>query len=656
MGDGNWPGADNRPPTPQNRPEQPGPGMRRGLMNLLMLGLLVLLAVRMMGGGGLPERSYSEFLRLVQQDAISEVVLEGRQVTAHLATPDEGEPDSQQPTGSTPSAQQGWFQTHVPEFGGEELLGLLEQHEVEVRVKSAQGEWWQAVLLGLLPWVVLIGFFFFMASRLRQQMGGPGSCLFSIGESKAKRFREDWPQTTFDDVADAENAKQDLREVIDFLCNPEDYQRLGAKLPRGLLLVGPPGTGKTLLARAAAGEAKVPFFSIAGSEFIEMFVGVGAARVRDLFKRAREEAPSIIFIDELDAIGRARGAGVGGGHDEREQTLNQILSEMDGFAPHETVIVLAATNRPDVLDSALLRPGRFDRKVVVALPHREARLAILKVHTRKVPLAEDVSLEAISRRTIGFSGADLENLVNEAALFAGRENGTEVSMRHFELARDKVLLGAEREHRMSEEEQRLVAWHEAGHALAALLFEKADPLEKVTIVPRGQALGVTHQTPMEERSNISFSYARDRLAVMLAGRVAEKLVFSEVSSGAENDLEQATKLARRMVARWGMSDTLGPVSYQVHKEDVFLGREIAQERDFSEATAQLIDEQVRKLVASVERQVERRLHANRQKLAALAEALLDRETLDRREVDRIIAQASPDTPQKMAKPNSLADI
>lgn len=652
MGDTNRPGSENRHPASGNRSEQPAPDMKRGLMNLLMLGLLVLLAVRMMGGSEPTEHSYSEFLRLVQQGAIAEVILEGRQVTAILAAPGAETGELEPRAGSAPEDR---FQTYVPEFGGEELLGLLEQHQVEVRVKPAQGPWWQTLLIALLPWVLLIGFFLFMASRLRQQMSGPGSNLFSFGESKAKRFREDLPQTTFDDVAGAENAKQDLREVIDFLCNPEDYQRLGAKLPRGMLLVGPPGTGKTLLARAAAGEARVPFFSIAGSEFIEMFVGVGAARVRDLFKKAREEAPSIIFIDELDAIGRARGAGVGGGHDEREQTLNQILSEMDGFAPHETVIVLAATNRPDVLDSALLRPGRFDRKVVVGLPHRDARLAILKVHTRRVPLAKDVSLEAISRRCIGFSGADLENLVNEAALFAGRDNCTEVAMHHFELARDKVLLGAERENRMSEDEQRLVAWHESGHALAALLFEKADPLEKVTIVPRGQALGVTHQTPLEERSNISFSYARDRLAVMLAGRVAEKLAFSEVSSGAESDLEQATKLARRMVARWGMSDALGPVAYQVHKEDVFLGREIVQERDFSEATAQLIDEQVRKLVGSVERLVERQLQANRQQLAALAQALLERETLDRAEVERILAKL-PDSPKTLAKSESLADI
>lgn len=473
---------------------------------------------------------------------------------------------------------------------------------------------------------------------MQQRLGsiGGASGLFDFGKSRAKRYRQADSELTFDNVAGLANAKRDLYEIVGYLKDPQHYRKLGAKIPRGILLMGPPGTGKTLLAKAMAGEANVPFFSISGSEFIEMFVGVGASRVRDMFESARKEAPSIIFIDEIDSVGRARGTGLGGGHDEREQTLNQILGEMDGFDPHEAVVVLAATNRPDVLDAALLRPGRFDRKITLDLPDIKARRAILDIHSADVPLNDDVDLDRISALTVGFSGADLENLVNEAALLSGREDRETVDMESLLNARDKVVLGGKRELIIGDEEKKLVAYHEAGHVIAASFLAHADPLDKVTIIPRGQALGATEQIPEEEHYNLRRSYVLDRIGVMLGGRVAEQLIFGEVSSGAENDLKQATRLARHMVTHWGMSDKLGPVSFRRGEEHIFLGREMTQQHDFSEHTAQIIDDEICALLKDIEQDIAALLKQHRPQLESLAAALLKKETLEADDIQSII--------------------
>ena len=589
------------------------------VMNFLLLAFLIFYAVQMFTQSNSEQLTFTEFKERVTSGQVSEVTIEGHQVRGTLKAA-EGSGDG---SGETP------FRSQVPEVGETRILELLEQNGVPVTAKESGPDLLSRMLVNFLPWLIILGVFIYFWQRMARQMGGQqGGGLFSMGKSKAKRFRKDEPGKTFDDIAGSDSAKKDLTEIVDYLKKPSYYQRLGAKLPRGVLMVGPPGTGKTLMARAVAGEADVPFFSISGSEFIEMFVGVGASRVRNMFEEARKEAPSIIFIDELDAIGRSRGAGVGGGHDEREQTLNQILSEMDGFSPHEAVVVIAATNRPDVLDPALMRPGRFDRKVTLDSPHRKARERILEIHTKAMPLDDDVDLAAVARRTVGFSGADLENLANEAALFAGRDDSKLVAMAHFNMARDKILMGAEREQSLSDEEKKVIAFHESGHALTALLFPKADPLEKVTIIPRGRALGLTEQAPDEERLNMTASYARDRIAVMLGGRVSERLIFGEVSSGAENDIEQATKLARRMVSRWGMSDAIGPVSVSSSQEEVFLGHEISREKDFSEATAEKIDDEVRKLITGIEEEVFKRLKDNQDRLERLATTLLEEETLE----------------------------
>ncbi|HKJ07814.1 MAG TPA: ATP-dependent zinc metalloprotease FtsH [Gammaproteobacteria bacterium] len=534
------------------------------------------------------------------------------------------------------------FNTIRPPVSDPQLLSLLQSHNVTIHAKTTGGSWWERMLVGTLPWILILGLLFYASYRMQQRMTGGqgGGGPFGVGKSRAKRFRKDSSNTTFDDVAGAENAKRDLHEIIDYLKDPQRYRTLGAKIPKGILLIGQPGTGKTLLAKAVAGEADVPFYSISGSEFIEMFVGVGASRVRDMFENAKREAPAVIFIDEIDSVGRARGTGLGGGHDEREQTLNQILSEMDGFEAHQTVVVLAATNRPDVLDPALLRPGRFDRKVTMELPDRKARRAILAVHSRHVPLADDVDLEKIAGRTVGFAGADLENLVNEAALLAGRERRHTVDMAAFDRARDTIVLGQERDTILSDEEKRLVAYHESGHVLLASLLPHADPPDKVTIIPRGRALGATEQTQEEDRNNIRYSYALDRIGVMLGGRISEQLVFGEVSSGAEADLKQATRLARRMISQWGMNDTLGPVAFRHGEEHVFLGREMGHERDYSEHTARIIDDEVRKLIKGMEEKGEVLLKQHRDRLETLAERLLEKETLGTEEIAQITSGAS----------------
>ena len=573
--------------------------------------------------------SYSEFKISVVEDQVARVRLQGDHVAGEFHQPRTSSTDGD----SKLSVR---FVTTLPPVQDPELISLLEQHNVEIHAVSGETNWLTKALIGVLPWILIIGLFWYGTRRMQKSLGGIGGAgLFDFGKSRAKRFRQQDSDLSFDNVAGLENAKRDLYEIVGYLKDPQHYRKLGAKIPRGILLMGPPGTGKTLLAKAVAGEANVPFFSISGSEFIEMFVGVGASRVRDMFESARKEAPSIIFIDEIDSIGRARGTGLGGGHDEREQTLNQILGEMDGFDPHEAVVVLAATNRPDVLDTALLRAGRFDRKITLDLPDKKARRAIIDIHAADVPLADDVDLDRISALTVGFSGADLENLVNEAALLCGRENRETVDMESLLNARDKVVLGSKRELIIGDEEKNLVAHHEAGHALVASLLPTADPLDKVTIIPRGRSLGATEQIPEEEHYNLRQSYVRDRIGVMLGGRVAEQLVFGEVSSGAEEDLKQATRLARHMVTHWGMSEKLGPVAFRRGEEHIFLGREMTQQRDFSEHTAQIIDDEITNLLKHIEQDITLLLEQHRAQLESLASALLEKETLEADEIQAI---------------------
>ena len=497
----------------------------------------------------------------------------------------------------------------------------------------------------------VIGLFLFLRRGRDSMMGG--GFLTSFTKSTAKRFEPSDQSITFDDVAGLEGVKADLQEIVEFLKSPEKFQKLGGRVPKGVLLNGPPGTGKTLLARAVAGEAGVSFFSVNGSEFIQMFVGVGASRVRDLFATAKEQSPAIIFIDEIDAVGRQRGAGLGGGHDEREQTLNQILGEMDGFSPTDSVIIMAATNRPDVLDPALLRPGRFDRLITVGRPTLKGREAILKVHVREVPLADDVNLHTIAEATVGLTGADLRNIVNEAALWAARHDKTRVAMSDFDYARDKVLMGAKREEVLMPSEKEKTAYHEAGHTLAAWFLPGAQRVHKVTVVPRGQSLGSTQILPNEDRMNMSESELRDQLVVLLAGRAAEKIIYDETSVGAENDLERATSLGRRMVSHWGMSLKLGPVSYKLSDSDPFLGREIHQQRQFSERTQETIDSEVGDNLRAADRRAADMLHARREELERLKDALMEREELDENEITELIG---PSVHVKRSSTNASTEV
>jgi cell division protease FtsH len=631
------------------------------LMFLLLFGLYWLSRE-----GPATKIPYSELKAQIRADNVATVTFRGRTITGTFEKPlpetasaqSDGEaegagqatgqkPAQSAPTGSKPQGQPSTqdagqdaeklrFTTQMPEVDDPELLELLEQHGVSVSAEPEDSGWWQSVLIMLLPLLLILGLFAYGGSFLRRQLGGMGDRISGFGQSKAKRFERGTSDVGFDDVAGLVGAKRELREIVDFLTDPSRFRKLGAKSPKGVLLMGPPGTGKTLLARAVAGEADVPFFSITGSEFVEMFVGVGASRVRDMFETAKRDAPAILFIDEIDSVGRMRGAGLGGGHDEREQTLNQILSEMDGFSPNEAIVVMAATNRPDVLDPALLRPGRFDRKITLELPQRAAREKILEVHVRGVPVAGDVDLADLAVRTVGFSGADLENLVNEAALLAVRGKADEVTRDHFERARDRILLGGEREDLIVEKEKHVVATHESGHALVARLLPGTDPLKKVTIIPRGRSLGATEQAPDEDRHNLPRSYLTARIAVLLGGRTAERVVFDEITTGAEDDLKQVTQLARRMVTQWGMSERLGTVAFRHGEEHPFLGREMSQPRDFSEATAQIIDEEIRTIVREGEERAERVLTEHRDLLDRLAEALLEHETLDAAEIDRVL--------------------
>jgi cell division protease FtsH len=523
------------------------------------------------------------------------------------------------------------FHTNIP-TNYPAIYDLMRQKNVAVTVVKDSGTGWVSILINAVPFVLLLAFWIFM---MRQMQSG-GNKALSFGKSRARLHSSQQKKVTFKDVAGVEEAKEELTEIIEFLREPQKFQKLGGRIPKGVLLVGPPGTGKTLLARAIAGEANVPFFSISGSDFVEMFVGVGASRVRDLFEQGKKNAPCIIFIDEIDAVGRHRGAGLGGGHDEREQTLNQLLVEMDGFESNEGVILVAATNRPDVLDPALLRPGRFDRRVVVGRPDVKGREAILRVHTKKTPLSDDVDLSVLARGTPGFAGADLANLVNEGALIAARQNRKVVAMVDFELAKDKVLMGVERKSLMiSEEEKKNTAYHEAGHALVAALTPHADPLHKVTIIPRGMAMGVTMQLPIDDKHSYTKDYLEAQLAILMAGRIAEEKFLHHITTGAGNDIERATDLSRKMVCEWGMSE-LGPLTFGKKEEQIFLGREIAQHRDFSEATAIKIDDQVQKLVHEGYERATKVIDDRSDALIRIAEALLEREVLDGSEVKQLI--------------------
>jgi cell division protease FtsH len=588
--------------------------------------MLTILVLRYVGDTAppVPEAPYSQFKEWLKQDLVAEVDLQGRQATAILK--DSLQIDERRPPNDR-------YRVFLPEADDPTLLPLLEEKDVVIRSRpeSSAAGW----LLGILPWVFLFGLYFWFWNRMQHNVtgrfGGRSPTDFLAGS--ARQERKSKRRVTFDDVAGQDNAKREIAELVDFLRDPERYRKLGAEPPRGVLLMGPPGTGKTLLARALAGEADVNFFHTSASEFIELYVGVGASRVRQMFDEAKKRAPAIIFIDELDAVGRVRGTGLGGGNDEREQTLNQILAELDGFSGHEAVVVLAATNRPDVLDPALLRPGRFDRHVTLELPDRAARRAILDVHTREVPLAGDVDLDIVAASTPGFSGADLKNLVNESAMAAARENARAVTMAHFDAMRDKLIMGTLRTLAIRPEERHRLAVHESGHTAVAHYLPKADPLYKVTIIPRGRSLGGTHMIPDEERQTLPEDYLKDQIAVMLGGRTAENLLLGSVSSGADDDIRRASQLARAMVARWGMAEEIGPVDLRQSEEHPFLGREIAQPRRFSETTAHEVDEAVRKLLIEAENRAREVIDAHRRQIERLIGELEEKETLDKEEIE-----------------------
>ena len=620
----------NPDPLPgRNPPGKPAPGKpapvfdwRPLLFTLVLFGFYYFASARQQQVT--LEVPYSTFKQELVNDRVAAVQVKGQQVQGRYR-------DSERKDGFD-------FVTRLPPIADTRLLEQLEAHEVELVAKSEEWPWWANLLVSILPWLLIFGLFAWSNRALQNRMGGGGvgGGLFGFSKSRARLYENLDRKISFDEVAGLDSAKHDLREVIEYLKNPDKFRRLGAALPKGILMMGPPGTGKTLLAKATAAEAGVPFFSISGSEFVEMFVGVGAGRVRSMFQQAREKAPALIFVDEIDSVGRVRGTGVGGGNDEREQTLNQILAEMDGFEPTEPIIVLAATNRPDVLDPALLRPGRFDRKISLELPQKKARLQILQVHTRKKPVAPTVDLEQLAGRTIGFSGADLENLVNEAALHAANTDKEQIDQADFEYAHDKIILGSERQDLLNDRDKQRIAYHEAGHALLSLFLPNADPLAKITIIPRGRALGVTETMPAEDRINYTQEFLEDRLCVFMGGRCAEKVVFGNASSGAADDLKQCTRLARRMITQWGMSEKLGPVTFPQHDEHPFLGMEMALPKDFSDATARLIDEEVEAMVKRSETKALDLLQQHRTDLDKLAAELISHETLAVEEVRRLL--------------------
>ena len=606
-----------RPAPAAHRTEESVNQFSRNLLvwAVIILGTVMLFNVFQQPTQGRQSISYSALMTRVDSGQITSVTIQGQEISAIGS-------DGQRLTAYAPR--------------DDKMVSHLLEKKVEVKAEPADNQpWYISMLVSWFPMLLLIGVWIYL---MRQMQGGAGGRALSFGRSRAKLLNQnDKQRVTFADVAGVDEAKEELSEVVEFLSNPKKFTRLGARIPKGVLLVGPPGTGKTLLARAVAGEAGVPFFSISGSDFVEMFVGVGASRVRDLFEQGKKNAPCIIFIDEIDAVGRKRGAGLGGGHDEREQTLNQLLVEMDGFESNEGVILISATNRPDVLDPALLRPGRFDRQVVVSTPDRPGRKQILIVHTKKTPIGKDVDLDVIARATPGFSGAELENLVNEAALQAAKLNKNEVNMSDFEFAKDKIFMGRERRSLiLSDEEKRITAYHEGGHALTAKLLPGSDPVHKVSIVPRGRALGITMQLPGEDRHGYSRNFLRNNLVILLGGRVAEEIIFKDVTTGASNDIERVTKLARKMVTEWGMSDAIGTLTIGETGEEVFIGREWVQNKNYSEDTARLVDAEVKRIVEEAHERCTKLLTENIDKLHRIAEALIERETISGEELDMLI--------------------
>ena len=588
-------------------------------MVLVVVGVLIWNFSNAFAGKSENPMAFSEFLAKVDDNQVQSVVMVGHEITGELKTSNLGNGRDK-------------FRTYAPEYP--ELTKKLHEKGVQIQAKPETTSPWAALLYSWAPILLMIGFWIFI---MRQMQSG-GNKALSFGKSRAKLSSSSQKKVTFKDVSGVDEAKEELQEIIEFLKEPQKFQKLGGRIPKGVLLMGPPGTGKTLLARAVAGEANVPFFSISGSDFVEMFVGVGASRVRDLFEQGKKNAPCIVFIDEIDAVGRHRGAGLGGGHDEREQTLNQLLVEMDGFESNEGVILVAATNRPDVLDPALLRPGRFDRRIVVNRPDVKGREGILAVHTKKIPLADDVNIHVLARGSSGFSGADLANLVNEAALNAARYNQEVVRMLDFEFAKDKVMMGSERRSMIiNDEEKKVTAVHEAGHALLAVLLPHADPVHKVTIIPRGMALGVTMQLPVEDKHNYTREYLNDQIAILLGGRIAEEITMNGMTTGAGNDLERSTEMARKMVCEWGMSDAMGPLTFGKKEEQIFLGREIAQHQDYSEDTAIRIDHEIKRFVTSNYERARAILEEHKPALLRIAEELLAREVLDAEQVRRIVA-------------------
>ncbi|MGI9538127.1 MAG: ATP-dependent zinc metalloprotease FtsH [Desulfocapsaceae bacterium] len=595
----------------------------KNLSMWLVIGLTMILLFNLFNKpqGNISPLTYSEFMAKIENKSINRVRIDGDTISGTLQ---DGRP----------------FKTIYPAADAE-LIPLLREAGVDITVKQAQKDnWLMTIFVSWFPMLLLIGVWIFF---MRQMQGGGKGGALSFGKTKAKLMEQGTNKVTFADVAGIDEAKEELEEIIDFLKDPHKFTVLGGRIPKGVLLAGSPGTGKTLLARAIAGEADVPFFSISGSDFVEMFVGVGASRVRDLFNQGKKHAPCIIFIDEIDAVGRHRGAGLGGGHDEREQTLNQLLVEMDGFESNEGVIIVAATNRPDVLDPALLRPGRFDRQVIVPIPDVGGRQKILEIYGKKTKMAAKVDYEILARGTPGFTGADLENLINEAALMAAREGAKEITLELLEKAKDKIMMGAERRSMIiTEKEKEVTAYHEAGHALVAYLLPDTDPIHKVTIIPRGRALGLTMQLPIDEKYTHSRGYLKNSISILFGGRVAEKLIFDEITTGAGNDLERATELARKMVCEWGMSDELGPLTYGKKEEQIFLGREISQHRDFSEETARQIDVAVKEIIIDASNKVTELLEGHRDILKRMADELLEKETIVLEDIQRILAELRPD--------------
>jgi len=608
---------------------------------LALIAIIGLIALFLMFMFNKPKESYKEldysnFVSLAGEGRVQQLKIVEKDIYGYIA-------GGEQPLLS--------FHTIIP-YEDPNLIPLLLENNIEFKGEAKKNFPFLNALIGIVPWILILGVFWFIMMR---QLQGTSSKALSFGKSKARLQPDSARKVTFNDVAGVEEAKDELKEVIDYLKDMSKYVKLGAKIPKGLLLIGPPGTGKTLLAKAISGEADVPFFSMSGSDFVEMFVGVGASRVRDLFDQGKKHAPCIIFIDELDAVGRVRGAGYGGGHDEREQTLNQLLVEMDGFEENKGIIVVAATNRPDVLDPALLRPGRFDRQVVVDIPDIKGREGILKVHTLKIPMAKTADLKVIARGTPGFSGADLANLVNEAALLAARKNKRKVGMEDFEFAKDKVLMGPERRSIViEEEEKRITAYHESGHALLGMLLPNADPVHKMTIIPRGLSLGLTQSLPETEKHNLPRDYIVDQIILLMGGRVAEEILFGRggITTGARNDIERATQTARKMVCEWGMSDTLGPLLYGQKEEPIFIGKEIARHKDYSEKTSQMIDDEIRAIVESAYKQAWDILTMHKRTLDNLAKRLLEKEVLDGKEIQAIMGikkQGSRKSPKKNVK-------